>query len=85
MEIFEGIVQLKGALFIRPVTTGKIILAGVFPEWRKDHNRKDELWIADTQITVVKKFEMPEEYAGHRIDQILCSSMKPINFKEIKR
>lgn len=84
MEIFEGIVQLKGALFVRPVMTDKIILAGVFPEWRKNHDQKDELWIADVQITTVKKFRVDEDYAGYTIDQILCSNMRPTDFKEIK-
>ena len=85
MEIFEGIVNLQGVLFVRPVTTGKIILAGVFPEWRRDHDERDELWVADTQITAVKKFRVDEEYAGYRIDQILCSNMRPTDFEEIRR
>ena len=84
MELFKGIVDLKGALFVRPVTGNRIIFAGVFPEWRKNHDQNDELWIADIQITVVKKFKVPaEEYAGLRIDQVLCSAMKPADFEEI--
>lgn len=83
MEIFEGIVNVKGALFIRPVTSGRIILAGVFPEWRKNHDERDELWIADIQITATRKFKVDKEYSGYRIDQILCSTMKPADFEEI--
>ena len=84
MEIFKGIVTLKGALFVRPAMTDKVILAGVFPEWRKNHDQMDELWIADIQITALRKFRVDEDYAGYRIDQILCSNMKPTDFEEIK-
>ena len=86
METFKGIVQLKSALFVRPVSGNKVILAGVVPEWRKGHNRDDELWIAEIQITVLKKFKVPdEEYAGLRIDQIFCSAMNPTDFEELKK
>lgn len=84
MEIFQGIVQLKTALFVRPAMGGKVILAGVVPEWRKNHNQLDELWVAEIQITAIKKFKVGEEYAGYRMDQILCLSMNPTDFEELK-
>ena len=83
MEIFEGIINVKGALFVRPAMGKKVILAAVVPEWRKNHNELDELWLADIQITVGKKFKVPESYAGHRMDQVLCSTMRPNDFEEI--
>ena len=83
MEAFEGIVQVNGALFVRPAVNGKVILTTVVPEWRNNHDRNDELWVAEIQITAFKKFKVGEEYQGHTIDQILCSHMNPTDFDEI--
>lgn len=83
MEIFEGIVQLKGALFVRSAVGDKVILAAVVPEWRKNHDQNDELWIANITITTIKKFKPNEQYQGHTIDQILCSNMNLTDFNEI--
>ena len=80
MEIFEGIHQFQAELIMCERTEGLMMLGVV----REKVVTGDEVWIADVQITPIKKFKLPESYAGYRADQLLCSTMKLAELEEIK-
>jgi len=83
MEIFEGIIQLKLPLFLRPVSGGRVIILGVVKDWRKNHSQNDELWNADIQIVPTEKNTI-EGIEGYRIDQVVCGGLSEGEISPIK-
>lgn len=79
-EIFEGIHQIRGEIFIRPVTGNRALILGIWPNYIK---RDDEIWIADTTIIPLKRYLGPDWAMGLRADQVLCSSFDLSKLKEI--
>jgi hypothetical protein len=66
------------------VQGNKVIFLGVTDEWRLGHDEDDEVWIAEMQITAIKRFKAPKDLAGYRADQILCTRISLSELEEIK-
>ena len=81
MEIWE---RESGTFLLRPASDGRMILSGVTNNNILKEVIKDQVWITDIQLTPTRKFWLPKEYAGYRVDQILTSHMQFIEMDEIK-
>jgi len=80
MEIFEGIHHFRAELIMSDNSVGLMMLGVV----REEVVVGQEFWIADIQVTPIKKFKLPKEYRGYRADQLLTSRMDLSTFEEIK-
>ena len=80
-----GMVYINGMYVIRPTADKRTMIIGVSdatPFINKEPD--DEVWVGDMMMSFPRRFKLPEEYAGMRADQILCSNLRASNLEEIK-
>ncbi len=68
---------LCGPFIVRTYADGKTLFAGTLDESPLPKAHAEELWVCEFQLLDVRRFKMPDQLHGLRIDQALTTSLDP--------